>query len=669
MERRSNTFWGDHYAGSASQVLPVRTYAESANLMSKGYPSITTLFRTLERQLVSSSSTATGDPTDVAPVRSPETAVRLPEGTVIPGEDQELHSRMDGDRTLNVPKHVGHDILPNHSLFNRLIRFAHHNPPRVCVRDENTGQEATHVQLLSDVVHFRSRIWRNLTPPVREALNGRGEVYLAVLAPGGYEYTVAMLAVLALGAAVVPMTVAVPAEEALYFVTKSRSAAVCVSSGALKLGIALEKLVRDRDSKSTFACIPIASSTFTQALRPDKLITSSDLYLSDNDPAVVIFTSGTTGPPKGSVMRRGYTFEGALAVADHYHVTQDDTLLHVLPVHHATGLGIMFFPFLISGAKIEFRSGSFSPEWTWERWRKGGLTFFSGVPTIYMRMKRHFESVISRRSQAEVDEYIAGARRLRACLCGTSALPKPIADFWTDILDKKILLRYGATEIGAVFKMPYPCPPKVPDGSVGKLFAGCDVKLSEGDEGEILVKSPEMFSKYLFDHEATRAAHTEDGYYKTGDIARREGDWYWIMGRASVDIIKSGGYKLSALDIEREIMALPYVAEVMVVGVPDEEFGERVASAVVLKNDAEDSIPRAEMLTLQKLREDLRARLAGYKLPTLLRVIVGELPKSGTGKVVKKILGPQFFPAEYHTIPEIKVWSPKEELKTAKPKL
>ncbi|KAI6859501.1 acetyl-CoA synthetase-like protein [Hortaea werneckii] len=637
--------------------------------MNKGYPSITTLFRTLERQLVSSSSTATGDPTDVAPVRSPETAARILEGTAIPGEDQELHPRMDGDRTLNVPKHVGHNILPNHSLFNRLIRFAHHDPPHLCVRDDNTGQEATHVQLLSDVVHFRSRVWRNLTPPVRDVLNRRGEVYIAVLAPGGYEYTVAMLAVLALGAAVVPMTVAVPAEEALYFVTKSRSAAVCVSSGALKLGIALEKLVRDSDSKSTFACITIASSTFTQALRPDELITSSDLYLSDNDPAVVIFTSGTTGPPKGSVMRRGYTFEGALAVADHYHVTQNDMLLHVLPVHHATGLGIMFFPFLISGAKIEFRSGSFSPEWTWERWRKGGLTFFSGVPTIYLRMKRHFESVISKRSQAEIDEYIAGARGLRACLCGTSALPAPIADFWTDILNKKILLRYGATEIGAVFKLPYPCPPEVPDGSVGKLFAGCDVRLSEGDEGEILVKRPEMFSKYLFDPEATQSAHTEDGYYKTGDIARREGDWYWIMGRASVDIIKSGGYKLSALDIEREIMALPYVSEVMVVGVPDEEFGERVASAVVLKDDAEDSTLGANKLTLQKLREDLRARLTGYKLPTLLRLVDGELPKSGTGKVVKKILGPQFFPAQYQSISEIQVWSPKEELKTAKSKL
>ena len=615
------------------------------------YPSIDTIIQDLEQRTVNSDLTVTGDSkaileSDIRPISE------------FLNQQQQPSATMNGDRTLYVPQHTGHNIFPCHSLFARLVRFAHQSPPRLCVRDDNAGHEATHIQLLSDVLHLRSRIWRNLNPDVRHALEQRQEVYIAVLASGGYEYTVAMLAVLALGAAVVPLTVALPAEEAVYFATKSRATAICCSSSSLRLGIALEKLIRDRDSRSTFTCIPIASSTFTPQLRPDEMIVSSDLYLNDNDPAVVIFTSGTTGPPKGAVMRRGYTFEGALSVADHYHITQEDVLLHLLPVHHATGLGIMFFPFLISGALIEYKSGGFSPEWTWERWRKGGLTFFSGVPTIYMRMRRYFEQTLSKRPDA--GEYVAGARKLRACLCGTSALPKPIADFWMEILGKKILLRYGATEIGAVYKVQYGYQGEVPDGSVGTLFAGCDVKLSEGNEGEVLVKSPEMFSKYIFDPEATAAAHTDDGYYRTGDIARRDGDWYWIMGRASVDIIKSGGYKISALDIEREIMALPYVAEVMVVGVPDEEFGERVAGAVCLKG-AEDMDDPVKELTIERLRQDLRVRLAGYKMPTMLRIIEGELPKSGTGKVVKKVLGPQFFPENYRTLAEIQVWSPKEE--------
>ncbi len=619
----------------------------------KPHPSIGTIFRSIERIAVNSSSTATGD-------KRPEDADLQPVTTLLPGSRASI-SIMEGDRTHYVPLHTGRNVFPCHSLFNRLIRFAHQSPPRLCVRDANTGKEATHLQLLTDVLALRERVWSTLSPKVQQALDRREEVYIAVLAPGGYEYTVAMLTVLALGAAVVPMTVALPPEEALYFATKSRSAAVLVSPSALRLGLAVEKLIKDTNPHSSFSCIPIAPSTFTNPLlKPSDLIISSDTYLDDSAPGVVIFTSGTTGPPKGAVMRRGYTFEGALAVADHYRVTQDDVLLHCLPVHHATGLGIMFFPFLISGALIEYKSGSFSPEWTWERWRKGGLTFFSGVPTIWMRMRRYFEQKLSK--QANVEEYVAGARRLRACLCGTSALPKPIADFWTEILGRKILLRYGATEIGAVFKVPLHGAEAVPDGSVGTLFGGCDVRLSEGEEGEVLVKSPEMFSKYLFDPAATKAAHTEDGYYRTGDIARREGEYYFIMGRASVDIIKSGGYKLSALDIEREIMALPYVAEVMVVGVPDEEFGERVAGAVCLK-DSRDMDEPVKDLTLQRLRQDLRARLAGYKMPTILRIIEGELPKSGTGKVVKKVLGPQFFPTEYTTMAEVQVWSPKEAKK------
>jgi malonyl-CoA/methylmalonyl-CoA synthetase len=575
------------------------------------------------------------------------------------------------DRTLHVPPHTGRNVLQCHSLFQRLLRFAHQEPPRLAIRESNTGREATHIQLISDVLAMKERLWNTLSQDVQLALQCKEEVYIAVLAPGGHEYAVAILAILAIGAAAVPMTVALPPEEAVYFATKSRAAAVLVSSDALRLGLQLEKLVKHQDPQSSFSCIPVAPYTWTNPLSPEDVLISTDLYLDDNAPGVVIFTSGTTGPPKGSVMRRAYTFDGALAVADHYAITQDDVLLHLLPVHHATGLGIMFFPFLISGALIEFRSGSFSPEWTWSRWRKGGITFFSGVPTIYMRMMRYYQRTIAH--DTNVRQYIDGARRLRACLCGTSALPKPIADFWTEILGRKILLRYGASEIGATFKVSL-SDTEVPDGSVGTKFPGYDIELSKtgegsdgnGMQGEILVKGPEMFSKYVFDPVATAAAHDERGYYKSGDIARREVKYYFILGRASVDIIKSGGYKISALDIEREIMALPYVAEVMVVGVPDEEFGQRVACTISLKGPADTEAPLYQ-LTLQKLRQDLRARLAGYKMPTLLRVVDGELPKSGTGKVTKKVLGPQFFPENLKELPEVQVWN-REQLQ-GNPKL
>jgi len=149
-------------------------------------------------------------------------------------------------------------------------------------------------------------------------------------------------------------------------------------------------------------------------------------------------------------MRRAYTCDGTLEVADHYRITSNDVLLHVLPVHHATGIGIMFFPFLLAGACIEYRSGGFDPAWLWERWRKGGVTFFSGVPTIYMRMKRYYEQHLAQRNN--VEQYLSGARAMRIAICGTSALPKPIADFWTELFGRRIVLRYGGTEFGAVLR-------------------------------------------------------------------------------------------------------------------------------------------------------------------------------------------------------------------------
>ena len=529
--------------------------------------------------------------------------------------------------------------------------------------------EATHLQLLSDVLNLRSVVEEQLDDATRAALDNQDEVYISVLAPGGYEFTCAVLAILALGAAVVPMTVVLPVHEAEYFVNKSKSAAVLVSSSAMQLGLSLQART-NQATNPKFRCIPILPSIFAPTLDPLDIILSSNRYLEDNAPGVVIFTSGTTGPPKGSVMRRAFTFDGATAVAEHYSLTESDSILHVLPVHHATGIGIMFFPFLISGCLIEFRGGGFDEVWLWERWKQGAknpdktITFFSGVPTMYMRMRRYYQRQLTKLDDTVRKEYVDGARQFRACLCGTSALPKPINDFWTDILQKRILQRYGATEIGAVYKVVVG-DEGVPDGSVGERVPGVDLKIDP--EGELLVKSPWMFSKYLGDPEATARAHNEDGFYRTGDIVRREGKYYWIVGRASLDIIKSGGYKISALDVERELLSLPYINEAMVVGVADEEFGQRVAVLVSLQNEELTDEWRKShsrdnsALTLEALRKDLRTRLAGYKMPTLLRVIQGEIPKTGTGKVMKKTLGPEMFPPNCGADPNVQRWRRQSE--------
>ncbi|KAF2801485.1 acetyl-CoA synthetase-like protein [Mytilinidion resinicola] len=589
------------------------------------------------------------------------------------------------DRTHFVPKHTGCSILPCTPLFSRLLRFAHQHPPRPCIHDVRTSQTRTHIDLLTDVLALRVVIYDALPPSAIAALHRQEEIYIAVIAAGGYEYAVAVLAILAICAAAVPITPALPVDEAVYFIQKSRAALILTSMPENSKGEALESRIRAtaptsaRPNPQDFTHLSIGPVLMNKALKPEDILVSSNRYLDENAPAIVIFTSGTTGPPKGAVMRRAYVSDHALAVADHYALTPNDRILHVLPVHHATGVGISFFPFLIAGAAIEFRSGSFDERWMWERWRAGvddqdssapRLTFFSGVPTIYMRMRRYYQLHLSKRPRKEVMRYEAGAKQFRACLCGTSALPRPLEEFWRGLLGKRILQRYGATEFGAVFKAGLE-DGDVPEGSVGETEPGVEIKLGgsgNAEEGEVLVKSPHMFSKYLHDPEATAKAHDEDGFFRTGDIARRTGKYYHILGRASLDIIKSGGYKISALDIEREIIALPYIAEVMIVGVADEEFGQRVAALVSLRD--EELTPsyfqshgnERFALTIEDLRRELRHRLSGYKMPTLLRIVEGELPKTVTGKVQKNVLGPRFFPGDWGSCGDVQRWEGKTDV-------
>ncbi|KAK2792280.1 hypothetical protein FQN52_003757 [Onygenales sp. PD_12] len=564
------------------------------------------------------------------------------------------------DRRRFVPRHVGPNILPSSTLFTRMTRFAH-RPDHIAIKDLRFGVTADYAQVLTDVLHIRNQLRKTLPVDILARLDGDEEVFINLLGPGGYEYTVGFLAIFALGAVVVPLCKLcsyvlmyreaslsyrtndmqapdLPVKEAATLIQICRADAMLVSDISVPLATELVSLI-SATSKPGYTLTKIREHILNPKMEPSKILVSSDHVLEGEG-------SGTTGPPKGAVRRRSFLTETSFMMADQYGISEGDVILHTLPVHHITGISNQI-PFLLVGGCIEFRSGGFNTEWTWERIRQGGLAYFTGVPTIYMRLMQHYENTLSKIPREQHDEYVKGIRGFKALLCGTSALPRPLQQKWTKLRGgKSILTRYGGTEFGSGFQVPI-YEQGVPDGSVGVIVPGVDLKLSNGDEGEILLKSPLSFSKYLFDPETTANAHDADGYFKTGDIARREGKYYFILGRASVDIIKSGGYKLSALDIEREILGLEYVSEVMVVGVEDEEFGQRVAAAIVLRNGTKQS------LTLEELRKDLRQTLAGYKMPTILRV-VKELPKNATGKVQKKKLTPEMFPAGGH--PDVQTW-------------
>ena len=201
-----------------------------------------------------------------------------------------------------------------------------------------------------------------------------------------------------------------------------------------------------------------------------------------------------------------------------------------------------------------------------------------------------------------------------------------------------LLERYGMTEIGMALSNGY-APEKRLDGSVGWPLPGVTVRLITTDDarrdvtavdnepGEIQVKGDNVFLEYWRNPEATKKEFTEDGFFKTGDIAianQSQSGAFYIQGRASVDIIKSGGYKISALDVERELLSLPVIDDVAVVGLDDEEWGQRVAAVVTLADKNGE-------LKLKDLRNMLRKSLAPYKIPTVLKVI-DEIPRNKMGK-------------------------------------
>jgi acyl-CoA synthetase (AMP-forming)/AMP-acid ligase II len=287
---------------------------------------------------------------------------------------------------------------------------------------------------------------------------------------------------------------------------------------------------------------------------------------------------------------------------------------------------------------------------------------FMAVPTIYARLVDYFESNI--RGTDKEDAARNGANALRLVVSGSAALPTPIKTKFAAITGQTLLERYGMTEIGMALSCGLEVDKRI-DGSVGWPLPGVQVRLvdketgaiieSANEDGMIEIKGDNVFLEYWRKPDATAKEFTADGWFKTGDVARRdESGAYFIQGRASVDLIKSGGYKISALEVERKMLALDAIEEVAVVGLADEEWGQRVAAVVkqrpgvsylcfYISRKARTDQPQTEPLELQSLRAQLKQEMAPYKIPTVLKV-VDSIERNAMGKVNKKIIVQKYWP-------------------------
>ncbi|XP_059285432.1 probable CoA ligase CCL8 [Lycium ferocissimum] len=480
---------------------------------------------------------------------------------------------------------------------------------------------------------------------------------VGIVAKPSAEFVAGILGTWLSGGCAVPLALSYPEAELLHVMNDSDISIILstedhkelMNTIAAKTGAQLSLIPSILDAHSS---IEHDQSEDTVSDGQQNLLeTNSYGEIVGENPAFILYTSGTTGKPKGVV----HTHHGVLAqvqmLANAWEYTSKDQFLHCLPLHHVHGLFNALLAPLYAGSTVDFVP-KFSVRGIWQRWRESyptdgtkidnAITVFTGVPTMYARLIQGYEAMDPELKEASA----SAARHLRLMMSGSSALPLPVMQQWETITGHRLLERYGMTEF--VMAISNPISGKRKGGTVGKPFPGVQAKIlledeSSNDEtgvGELCIKSPSLFKEYWKLPEVTKLSFTDDGYFKTGDTVTVDEDGYYIiLGRTNADIMKVGGYKLSALEIEAVLLEHSTISECCVLGLPDKDYGEVVCTIVVpeaeVKRKRDDESKPA--LTLQELSDWAKEKLAPYKIPTHL-YLWDSLPRNAMGKVNKKEL-------------------------------
>ena len=431
------------------------------------------------------------------------------------------------------------------------------------------------------------------------------EARVAFLVPPSFAHVVVSRGIWLAGGVAVPLATSHPPAE-LEYVIRDADAAIVIGAG------------RHRDALEAIAAATGARFVYT----PDLLATdAAPMAVAPPAPerrAMIVYTSGTTGKPKGAVTTHGNLTAQMASLIEAWEWTPDDIALLVLPLHHVHAIVNVLGCALAAGASCEILP-QFDADRAWDRLASGEITVLSAVPTIYHRLIASYDAAPPAVQRARRD----GSRRVRLMMSGSAALPVRTLERWREITGHTLLERYGMTELGMVLSNPLHGDRR--PGSVGTPLPGVEVRLVDG---ELEVRGPGVFLEYWRRPQETRDAF-HDGWFRTGDVAVLEDGSYRLLGRSNVDIIKTGGFKVSALEVEEAIREHPAVADCAVTAAADEEWGERVAASVELRPGA--------TLTLDELQAFTRPRLAPYKIPRELRCVEA-LPRNAMGKVVKTAL-------------------------------
>ena len=445
------------------------------------------------------------------------------------------------------------------------------------------------------------------------------EQSVAMFLPASFEYVIAMHGIWRAGGIAVPLNVHSAVSELDHYLLTAQVKTLITSAQYLE---SLRPLADELGIE-----LVLVSEVLVSEVLPDGAGCALPI-LDETRRAMMLFTSGTTNKPKGVVTTHGNVAAQITTLLAAWHWSGDDVIPLFLPLHHVHGIINVLNCALASGATVYLYEG-FDAEKICQQVAANTFSVFMAVPTVYVKLLQYFDGL----PKSQQEAIVAGFAQMRLNISGSAACPVKLFEQWRQLTGQVLLERYGMTEIGMGLSNPYDGERRA--GHVGQPLPGVTLALfdennqiieSENTPGEIRLKSASVFLEYWQNPQATAQSFV-DGWFCTGDVAVLVDGYYRIMGRASIDIIKSGGYKLSALEIEGALLLHPSIKEVAVIGVEDETWGEKVVAFLVLNDGADE-------LTLAALKSWCDGRMSAYKIPKQLH-IVESLPRNAMGKVTK----------------------------------
>ena len=435
---------------------------------------------------------------------------------------------------------------------------------------------------------------------------------VGMVLPNVPPFPVIFYGAISIGAVVVPMNPLLKGREVKYYLEDSGASIVLAwkdmaeeaGQGAKEVGI---------------ECVEVGTD-FAEVLAgfdPDEEVVSR----ADDDNVVLLYTSGTTGQPKGAELTHHNMITNAATSAETLiEITEDDVIMGCLPLFHVFGLTCGLNAAVLKGSCLTLIP-RFDADKALEVIARDEVTVFEGVPTMYAGML----------NAEGADD--ADMSSLRTCISGGSAMPVEVMKKFEEKFDCVVLEGYGLSETSPVASFNQPGQERKP-GSIGTEVRGCELKIvdddrnevEQGEVGEIAIKGENVMKGYWGREDATQEA-IHDGWFLTGDMAKKDEDGYYFIVDRKKDLIIRGGYNVYPREVEEALYEHDAVAEVAVIGIPDDNLGEEVGAAVALKS--------GQKVSEEDLQAFAKERLAAYKYPRTVW-IVDELPKGPTGKILRR---------------------------------